>query len=185
MAAPEPFASAQLMEDRSQGAITTETHPYLEQELAAASRIIRDYCRWHVAPVMPVQHGRRGHGRESVWLRAMQIKSVDSVTVDGTDWDAELLDRVRVDPDVGWTNIEGRDVNVTFTAGYDPVPESIVSLTLQVAARALGSPLGFVREQAGGVAVTHTQIGFNQAGGVLLLPAEESVLDEYRIGRLP
>ena len=114
MAAPEPFASAQLMEDRSQGAITTETHPYLEQELAAASRIIRDYCRWHVAPVMPVQHGRRGHGRESVWLRAMQIKSVDSVTVDGTDWDAELLDRVRVDPDVGWTNIEGRDVNVTF-----------------------------------------------------------------------
>lgn len=173
------------MQQRSRGAITAETHPYLKQELAAASRLIRDYCRWHIAPVMQVQHVRRGYGREQVWLKAMQIASVDEVKVDGTEWEAEKLDRVRVDPDTGWTNIEARDVALTFTAGFDPVPESIVSLTLQVAARALGSPLGFVREQAGGVAVTHTQIGFNQAGGALLLPAEETMLDEYRIGRLP
>ena len=185
MAAPEPFASPKLMSQRSRGAITSETHPYLQQELAAASRLIRDYCRWHVAPAIRVDHVRRGHGREQVWLKAMQIASVDRVTVDGDDWDAEKLDRVRFDPDTGWTNIEARDVNLAFTAGYDTVPESIVSLTLQVAARALGSPLGFVREQAGGVAVTHTQVGFNQAGGALLLPAEEAILDEYRIGRLP
>lgn len=185
MAAAELFASPDDMERRSLGAISAATHPYLGDELAAASRLIRDFCRWHVAPVVSVTHVRRGRGRDAVWLPAMEVASVDGVKVDGLEWGPDLLERVEFDPRTGWTNIEGASVEVRFTAGFDTVPESLRSLTLQVAARALGSPLGLVREQAGSVVVTHSQVGSNQAGGVLLLPAEEAALTEYQVGRLP
>ncbi|KAA9133756.1 hypothetical protein [Microbacterium caowuchunii] len=179
------FATADQMEQRSQGAITAESHPYLEDELRAASRAVRDYCRWHVAPARPVEYRRVGATADDVWLPATEVASIDAVELDGRALDAAELARVAWDPGTGWTNLYGRRVHVRYTAGYAEVPEAIVSLTLQVAARALGSPLGLVREQAGTVNVTHTQVGFNQAGGPLLLAAEQASLDAYRIGRLP
>lgn len=181
----EPFATPDLMEQRSLGAITATTHPYLEAELAAASRVIRDHCRWHVAPAGPARYVRRGRSRDEVWLPAMELESIDSAIVDGVELTADELADVILDPLTGWTSIEAAQVVLDFTAGFDPVPEAIVSTTLQVAARALGAPLGLVREQAGSVSATHTQHGFNQAGGVVLLPAEQAALLPYRIGRLP
>lgn len=181
----DPFASTLLMEQRSLGAITITSHPYLQNELNAATQDIRDFCRWHVSPRMQVTHKRRGRFVEDVWLPAMQIASVDAVTIDGIVWDAEQLDTVEFDEDTGWTNLRGRAVEVTFTAGYTEVPASIEAATLQIAARALGSPLGVVREQAGSVSVTYSQIGFNIAGGSLILPAEQSALIPYQLGRLP
>lgn len=185
MTAPEPFATADLMEQRSLGAITAATHPFLDAELAAASRLIRDYCGWHVAPRDQVRLARRGRYRDEVWLPAIGVESIDSATIDGRDLTADELAALEVDPLTGWTSIEAASVVLTYQAGFEEVPEVIVSTTLQVAARALGSPLGLTREQAGSVSVTHAQVAPGHAGGVVLLPAERDALLPYRIGRLP
>lgn len=175
------FASAELMEQRSQGAITTTTHPYLQSELNAATQDIRDFCRWHVAPLREVTHKRRGRFVEDVWLPAMQIASVDAVTIDGVVWDAEHLATVEFDEDTGWTNLRGRAVEVKFTAGYTDVPANIETITLELAAAALGTSLGFTREQAGSVSVTYGRAG----GGVDEDSTVGRRLIPYRIGRLP
>jgi hypothetical protein len=181
----DPFASTALMEQRSQGAITLTSHPYLPRELASASQDIKDFCRWHITPRKSVTQKRRGRFAEDVWLQAMQIEKIDAVTIDGVEYTEDQVAAVEFDEETGWTNLRGRMVEVTFTAGFVEVPEPIETATLQIAARALGSPLGVVREQAGGVSVTHSQIGFNIAGGNLILPAEQSSLTPYQIGRLP
>jgi hypothetical protein len=181
----DPFATKEDMESRSQGQITVSSHPFLEKELAAASRLIRNACGWHIAVVQECRYRRVGPFREGVWLPAMEITGVTAVTVDGTVWDAGALSAVEFDHATGWTNLNGRTVDVTFTAGFVTVPEDLVTLTLQVAARALGSPLGLVREQAGTVSVTHSQSGFNIAGGDVLLPKELDTLVPYKLGWLP
>jgi hypothetical protein len=182
----EPFASAQQMADRSQGAITADTHPFLDSALKAASKKIRDYCRWHIATTQDLTYKRRGPAPIDVWLPAMQITAITAVTIDGTTWDADALAGVEFDPDTGWTNLRGRIIDVSYTAGYAAVPGDIVDLTLMVASRALGSPLGAVREQTLVSSVTWSQAGFNVAGGTVLLSHEKDDLkDTYRIGVLP
>lgn len=182
----EPFATAQQMQDRSQGAITTATHPFLDAALKAASKKIRDYCRWHIATAQALTYKRRGRDLIDVWLPAMQITEISAVTIDGTTWDADALTTVEFDPDTGWTNLRGRIVEVGYTAGYAEVPDELVDLTLMIASRALGSPLGAVREQTLVSSITWSQAGFNVAGGTVLLAHEKTDLDgTYRIGVLP
>jgi hypothetical protein len=177
----DPFATAQRMEERSQGAITTTTHPYLHRELASATQDIRDYCRWHIAPRLPTTFRRRGRNAGEIWLPAMQIHSIDAVTLDGRTLDPAALAAVDFDPDTGWTSLCGRVAAVTFTSGHDVVPANIETITLELAAAALGTSLGYTREQAGSVSVS-----FDRAGGGI---DEDSPtarrLTAYRIGRLP
>ncbi len=176
-----PFATAALMESRSQGAITAATHPFLEQELAAASRAIRDFCRWHVAPARQVTYRRAGRLADDVWLPAMEVASIDAVTIDGREWTDEKVADVEFDPLTGWTDLCGRSVAVTYTAGFDPIPESIVAATLELAALGLGTSLGQTREQAGSVSVTYDRLG----GGIDEASPTGQALIAYRIGRLP
>lgn len=176
----EPFATKEQMAERSQGAIPAST-PFLENELKAATELIRGYCRWHIAKrEAGLVYRARTRFREEVWLPAMQIASLEEVSINGT----AVTDPAAIDFDsaTGWIDIRSTAVLIKYTAGYETVPADLVSLTLQIAARALGSPLGFVREQAGGVGVTHSQIASNVAGGSVLFPHEMAQLDAYKIG---
>ncbi|SDQ04741.1 hypothetical protein, partial [Leucobacter chromiiresistens] len=63
------------------------------------------------------------------------------------------------------------------------VPADLVTLTLELAAGALISPLGISREQAGGVSVT-----LNRTSNSLLVGpggADAARLEPYRLGVLP
>lgn len=173
----EPFASAQLMEQRTQGEITSTTHVYLAQELAAASRAIRNYCRWHVATSETLTYKRVGRFEADVWLPAMEITSITKVTLDGVAW--TNLDAVEFDGRTGWTNLRGRRVEVEYVAGYTEVPADIEMLTLELAAGGLGTALNITREQAGGVAVTYSR----SSGALSAL--DEGRLVQYRLGRVP
>lgn len=181
IAVTDSFASTTLMEQRSQGAITTTSHAYLQRELDAATQDIRDFCRWHVSPLMQVEYKRSGQYAEQVWLPAMQIQSIDEVTIDGTTWDAARVASIEFDEDTGWTNLCGRRVTITYTAGFEEVPANVETIALELAASALGTSLGFTREQAGGVAVTFGRAG----GGVDDASAQGKRLIAYQIGRLP
>lgn len=175
----ESFATPQQMAERSQGAIAA-THPFLTTELAAATRAIRDYCGWHIAGVEEITYRRVRPYHDQVWLPAMQISEIVEAKMNGSDVDP---DTVEFDPDTGWTSLCGRRVEVRFMAGFDPVPESLVTLTLELAAGALGTPLGISREQAGGVSVT-----FARTSGALLVGtsgADVARLAPYKLGVLP
>lgn len=175
----DSFATPQDMEDRTQGAIPAD-HPFIGSELSAATEAIRNYCRWHIAGVRQLTLHRVRPFAESVFLPAMKIASVESATVDGCEHRAG---EVEFDPETGWTPLRGRRVRVQYTAGFDEVPADLVTLTLELASAALGSPLGIVREQAGGVSVT-----LQRASGALLVGAggaDVARLTPYRLGRLP
>ncbi|WAC65179.1 hypothetical protein OVA14_07200 [Agrococcus sp. SL85] len=176
------FATPDQMEKRSQGAITAATHPFLEQELAAASRAIRDHCGWHIAEREAITLRHRGPFTSRLWLPAMEVASIDTATVDDVTYDVATVD---FDPDTGWTSLVGRRWDVTYTAGHEDVPETITTLALHIAARALGSPLGITREQAGAVSVGHTLVAPGASGGTAILPHEAEQLAPYRIGALP
>lgn len=173
------FATVQDMEERSQGAITAATHPFLQKELDAATETIRNHCRWHIAPLKNVDLVRRFSCVETVWLPAMRVSAVVSATLDGMELDPDALTEVEFDPLTGWTSLEGRSVAVTFTAGFDPTPSDIVQLCLELTAGGLGSPLGIQREQAGSVSVM-----LSRTSGAL---SEDDMmrLSAYRLGVLP
>lgn len=181
MIVADPFASVALMEQRSQGAITAASHPFLQRELEAATQDIKDFCRWHIAPVEQVTYKRRGRHAEQVWLPAMRIGAITAVTLDGTACDAAQVEAVEFDEDTGWTNLSGRAVEVEFTAGFDAVPANIETITLELAAAALGTSLGYTREQAGAVSVSFGRAG----GGIDADSATGRRLIAYQIGRLP
>lgn len=169
------FATPTEMADRSGGEIPA-THPFLQKELDAASRQIRNACGWHIAPLESITLKKVRPFSEPVWLPAMQIVSIGSVVIDGVTLDAS---GVEFDPDIGWTSMCGRSVEVTFVAGHELIPDDLVTLTLELAAGALGSPLGISREQAGGVSVSYTR-----TSGALQA-ADHDRLAAYKLGRLP
>lgn len=172
----QAFATTTQMEQRSLGAITATSHQFLATELAAASRAIRNDAGWHIATTRQVVLKRRQRYAETIWLPAMEIVSISAATVDGT---VLVAGDVEFDPETGWTNLCGRNYDITFTAGYTEVPEDVVAVTLEVAAIALGSPLGWTREQAGSVSVSIAKAG----GG--LTDDQKNRLAHYKIGRLP
>ncbi len=170
------FATTTDMEQRSQGHITATSHPFLQKELDAASRAIRDECGWHIATAETITRKVRSASRHAIWVPAMQITTVTITTLDDV---AHVLPDDQFDPETGWTSWAGDRYTLTYTAGFTAVPEDLVTLTLELAAGALGVSLGITREQAGAVSVTYARAG----GG--LTEADKPRLAAYRIGRMP
>lgn len=170
------FATVEDMRQRTNGLITATSHEFLQKELDAASREIRDYCGWHIATIEELTYSHRSRFHDDVWLPAMRIQSIESATVDGVAW--ADLSGVEFDAGTGWVNLRGRHVEVIYRAGFETVPESIVSLTLQIAARALGGAMGIIREQTLGASLTFSGAGDDRS-------RFESVLAPYRIGYVP
>ena len=181
MAEKELLATPEQMCERTQGEVSAESHPFLANELASASNDIRGFCRWHIYPEKQVSYRRVGASVDDVWLSAMEISSIDAVTIDGVEWTTEQVAGVEFDPLTGWTNLCGRRVSVTYTAGYEDVPADLVGLTLELAALGLGTSLGQTREQAGSVSLTYGRGG----GGIDPASPEGRRLIPYQIGRLP
>ena len=169
------FATPEQMANRSEGAIPS-THQFLESELRAATRQIRNACRWHIAGREAIRYRKVRPFSEGIWLPAMEIQSIDSGTIDGV---AVTSTTTGFDPDTGWTPLKGCDVDITFTAGFDDIPDDLVTLTLELAAGALGSPLGISREQAGAVSISYTR-----TSGKLTADDMDRLM-AYRLGWVP
>jgi hypothetical protein len=177
----EPFASAQDMEDRTEGVIPS-SRPFLDVALTAASEAIRNHCGWHIAPV--VEQVQYAGGRGTVFLSTRRLTALLSVVNDGAVLDVGSVD---FDEDTGqvfgrcWST-RRRGLVITYTHGLDDVPAFIKDLTLQVAARALGSPLGVVREQSLASSITWATTAAGVAGGTVLMEHEQELLAAYRVG---
>lgn len=150
----------------------------------AAEGAIRDYCGWHVAPVIRETVTLDGTGRSLLKLPSMRVVEVHSVLVDGTDvtsmvrWsDMGMLEGIRF-PD------RFRAVVVEMTHGFDPedVP-GVIGVLLRAAKRFSTDPT--IRSQAiAGASVSYAAQGRTGAPlSHLLTMDEQAALEPYRLVR--
>lgn len=181
------FASAQQMDDRTEGAISKD-RPFLGYALDVASQMIRDHCGWVVGPVTTDTLYLDGPGSRLLVLPSLRVVEVTAVRQAGRPLD---LTGLRISRSTGMIRTaspltdEYGAIEVDLRHGYDTVPEPIVDLTLQMAARALGSPLGVVREQSLVANVTWSTTAAGVAGGTVILEHELAALAPYTIGPQP
>ena len=164
----------------SSGALK-EGDPRLEATCQAASRAVRRYCRWHVAPVIEETMILDGSGGRVLQLRSMEVRDVSEVKV---------LGRVLDDSEFAWSAdglIEGehpfprryRSIEVTLQHGFEEVPD-LMAVASQIARFALASPMGRTREQAGQIAVS-----WGTAEGMRWSESTLEMMNAYRIQPLP
>lgn len=152
--------------------------------LGGAVAAIRNYCHWHVSPSREETLTMDGHGGRIQRLPSFHVTDVQEVKDAGVlleyrtgyRWsESGMLSRTHGE----WSN-EFRDVEITFTHGHASTPE-LVSVALAVVSRALASPMGATREQAGQMAVTWASTSPGVSGGMALLANELAILGNYRI----
>ncbi len=153
--------------------------------LDAATDLIRDYCGWHIAPSVTETLTLDGNTAGVLAIPTLKLTSVVSVTIDGTLHDPAVYEWSQS----GYLRLYGghrlRSVAVAVVHGFPVVPEVVKSVCLTVAARALASPEGFIREQFGSAGQTPTQTSPGAAGGIALMSHEMRTLARYTIPALP
>lgn len=181
------FATAEQMSERTDGIIAAD-RPFIGYALDVATRMIRDHCGWVVGPVTTETFHLDGPGSRLLVLPTLRVVEVTAVRQDDVALD---MSTVRVSRDAGMLRAssalsdEFGAIEVDLRHGYDVVPEPIVDLTLQMAARALGSPLGVVREQSLVANITWSTTAAGVAGGTVIMEHELGTLTPYTIGPQP
>lgn len=151
----------------------------IEAVLASTSAAIRDWCGWHVGPVLECRYVGEGEGRILV-LPAMGVQEVTSLRVRDVEtpfeWRPSGLVRI-----AGWFPDAWRSVECEYTAGFGS--ESIGQVVAQIAANALAASPGVADERAGNVSITYNKTGDGITGGVSLLSRDRDMLAPYRLAR--
>lgn len=178
-----PFTTPEDLAAHTKGAVRADD-PRLPGMIRAASTGVRRYCRWHIAPVVTETITLDGDGSAAIALPSLRVSAVSAVSSDGLAVVDGLwrLSRTGLLAFPAYLSTQFDGVEVTLTHGY-PMDEvdDVVAIVHAMCARALASPQGYVREQAGGVGVEASRTGENAAGGVTLLDHEKAALAPYRL----
>lgn len=167
------------------GGALASTDAQISWALAAVSQVVRDFCGWHVAPVLECSFTGTGEGR-FLKLPAMGVAAVSAVTVNGTALDAsafEWADAGLVRLRCGCFPRAWRAVTVDFTAGYT-CAGALGAVVVQMASNALAAAPGVREEHAGQVGISYNQTASGVSGGVRLLETDKALLDPYRISEV-
>jgi hypothetical protein len=171
------FAEAADLEDFLQNDVTTAP---AELALDIASGIVRAYVGWSISQETVVLV-TEGDGGNALWLPTKLLTAVTSVEVDG-----ELLtfgDHYRWTSSgrlrrigASWPCLE-RSIEVTFTHGYNPVPDDIKGITLALAGRLYDNPEGLRSWSVDGL--SETIANPSSDAGLALTTVEKAALDSY------
>lgn len=157
--------------------------------LGQAGEAIRDYCGWHIAPVVSVTnvHSKIGeHG--IIMLPTLNVVSVERVEVNGVELTEGIDFRVNQS---GWLYIrqyhcwptafgrKGADVVVDMTHGFDEIPKAVAEVGFELAARTVERPSGVVTDLTSGP----YRFKFGELGAVIS-DEMKSRLGPYRIERV-
>lgn len=175
--------TAQTLSTYTGGKIPPED-PRLDLLIRGAVQGIRRHCGWHISPERAETLIRDGKGGNVQRVLSLNVVSVQSVVdagqslVDRQDYtwsEAGLFKRRR-----GRWSSDYRDVTISLTHGYADVPD-LVSVVHAVVSRALSSPMGATREQAGALSVSWATTSPGVSGGLALLAHEISIVDTYKV----
>lgn len=146
----------------------------------AATQAIRDYCGWHVAPVITATLTLDGTGTDTVLLPSRRVVDIESVKLDGTDLEAEgfewssdgLLRRRR-----GCWPERYRSLEVILRHGFEDMT-ALADVVASIVARVKIDPTGALASQRAGT----QSVGFTSgATGGGLMQSEKERLAPYRL----
>lgn len=146
----------------------------------SATQAIRDYCGWHVAPVIEATLTLDGTGTDTVLLPSRRVVEVDSVTVNGTqlgvddyEWSTDGLLRRRGRP---WPD-RYRAITVELKHGFESMAV-LADIVASITARVRMDPTGALANQRAGT----QYVGFTpgSAGGGLM-QSEKARLAPYKL----
>lgn len=161
--------------------------------IKAVSQAIRDYCGWHIYPSVQCSLETTFFDRRVTFvgrnlliqLPAKYVSSVESVVIDGEEYDSFVSDLNGLLKVYG-VNIIGLQefspVVVNYTAGLpDQLMGSIKELAAHRITHALASSAGVQSETAGGVSITYSANWTNSARSTALADDNKEVLEPYRL----
>lgn len=102
------------------------------------------------------------------------------VSVAEVSWDGDVLDEGTWEYD-GYGSISryggwrGQPITVTYTHGFDPIPDDLKGLCLVMVQRALDNPTGIASESIGSYSVS-----YGRQSGVYIAEDELAIVDRYR-----
>ena len=130
--------------------------------LGVAGQVIRDYCNWHIWPVISEQNilcPVSPNGK--IILNSLHVVSVESITyqevsLDPTDYTVfqagwiqwnpfYVVNVASIAPEYVWpANVDW--MQVSFTHGYDTVPTPVEEVGFEITMRAMEKPAGIAKE---------------------------------------
>lgn len=150
----------------------------------AATQAIRDYCGWHVAPVIDATLTLDGTGTDTVLLPSRRVVDVTDVKIGDTsldpsrfEWSADGLLRRRH----GCWPDRYRILTVELKHGFDD-SGALATVVESIVARIRMDPSGMLASQSAGT--QRVTFGGRQAtggGGVGLLGTEKELLAPHKL----
>lgn len=158
--------------------------------------VVRDFCRWHVTPIITEDLVLDGSGKKTLLLPSKHVLNVSAVTEDGhsvtVNWSLSgVLTKTAGDVMAypltveGWMYPDGRGywtandraIRLTIEHGYAPEEvASVLGVVKSVAARVAMNPSGAITQQRAG-----TQGVSMLPGSVPLFASEKATLQRYRL----
>ena len=146
--------------------------------VAAAEGAVRDYCKWHVAPIREETFALDGEGQSRVLLQTGRLRELIEVTSGGRDVTAEVEPAASGVLELCTGFARGlNSVVVRAIHGYAPEEIPQVQAVIAAAASRFSDVFGNVvaSQSAGGSAVSFF------AGADALMASERSTLEAFRI----
>ena len=184
-----------------QVAIAEDHEPYAEQAIRAATAAIQAYCEQRIERVEEDEIALDGYGGSILFLPELPATAVSEVVENGVTLTAGadyvlgqhgMLHRSRGPWARGVQNIQ-----VTYTHGYSPIPDQIVSVCTRAAAREYqaglraaemggvagvqATSLGDYSVQYGGEQSAYREGQMGASGAPILLRSEKEALARYRV----
>lgn len=175
------FASSTDLQNWLQ--LSTVNTAAAELALNVASSTIRTWCGWPISEEEDVTAVLDGTGGRTLWLPTLKLTAVSSVEVDA--------DPLTVGTDFDWTSYgklirsgrwpsTPRSVEVTYTHGYEVVPDAVKGACLMVAARAYNNP-EMMRSRTRIAGPFQEQATFAELDGPGLAGPEMQMLGPFRL----
>lgn len=193
----DPLVDSSAVTGRWARTLTGDETRVLPQILADASAAVRAYTGQDITAgesTTRIRPTRRSLG-DLTWVLLLPQRPVTAVThvkdIDGDEvplWRWDGLEEIHLPsraafPVVNgsWVDPAGRPLDVTYTHGYDEVPDDIVAVICQVAGRRLGINPGDANTQSEGIGdYRYSRTSQAGAGVFGLLDDEKTMLNRYR-----
>lgn len=175
------------IETASKGQIKAND-PRVEAMCLAVSSAIRDYCGWHISPVLTCRYTTELSDR-IIYLPAVGVRGINSISVDGKNIPVDSIEYkssglVRLANLSSADGIKWGSTVIEYEAGFDNTAALVSQIAAQIALNSLTASAGIRSESAGQVSLTYNTTGDGITGGVSLLGRDMLLLKPYRLTHL-
>ena len=165
--------------NRITGGVMSATSSQLEAKIAGVSAAIRDWCGWHVSPVLDCSITTESEGNLLV-LPVMFLREIDRFEVQRSACEVQFKSNGLVRLAHGFFPDAWASIECDFKAGVESAV--LAEIVAQIASNALVAAPGIAEEHAGSVGATYNKTGDGITGGVSLLARDKELLMHYRLG---